>query len=634
MPDNSDKPAKMQWGIQRNRVRWWVWALPALAIAGLFAWPKARAAVKQWNAGRHLRRAEELVTQKDFKRAVLDVRNAIEAGGMSAKAARVMAEAMEGAGAFANAAAWRGQFDSIQPNDIPNTVAWASDSLKAGDVATASRVLSTLKPQSANDAEYHATAAAVAEAAHDTAATENHWAEAARLRPNEDRYRMHLAVLRLTSKEVAKHTEAVAVLRELSTKPATALPALRALLADAAHFTDWLSAMAHADALVASPGSTFADKLARLEMLRTMKADAATPYLSELRNDALGNPEDLYLMLMWMEQHHLALMASDWVRSLPQELTNTAPVCVAVAAVFARSTEWQRLREFLDDHNWAEWEYLRHAFLSRTLEKIGDEEDAATQEWADAVSAARSKQDAIPRLERIVRLAIGWHWEQRAQEVMWNMVNAPLCPPWIPEALRQIAEETANAGQLQKLAALRLRADPKSSTLRNSFAFFSLLARTDSGDPHREAERLFAEHPGDTDIAITRALSLHQQGRTEEALAVTAGLSAAELKKPQPALYHAIFLTAKGEPEKAANFFELAVERRMYVEEKFLIERAKQNAEKTAHEREYAEAVKAARAAKAARDAELDKIVAAARSAREREKAEKEAMATESNSAR
>jgi len=50
-----------------------------------------------------------------------------------------------------------------------------------------------------------------------------------------------------------------------------------------------------------------------------------------------------------------------------------------------------------------------------------------------------------------------------------------------------LAEENANAGRLQKLAALRLCADPKSSALRNAFAFYSLLARSDSGDPHREA---------------------------------------------------------------------------------------------------------------------------------------------------
>jgi hypothetical protein len=616
MSEKSEKPAKHQWQMQRSRVRWWMWVLPVIAIAGLFAWPKAKAATKRWSAGRHLRRAEESILQKDFKRAVLDVRSAIEAGGMNAKAARTMAEALEGAGAFANAAAWRSQFEGIQPGDVANTVAWASDSLKAGDVPTASRLLSALQPQPANDVEYHATAAALAEATHDTAGTELHWAEALRLRPDDEHYKMRLAVLRLTAKEIAKHDDAVTALRELSTRPATCLSALRALLTDAVHFTDWQSAMTHADALVAAPGSNFADKLARLEMLRTMKADAATSYLSELRNVALGNPADLYLMLMWMEQHHLALMASEWVRSLPPEQVDVPLVSVAAATVFARSAEWQRLREFLEGHAWGEWEYVRHAFLSRTLEKLGDEDDAATQEWAEAVSVARSRADAIPRLERIVRLAIGWGWEQRAQEVMWGMVNAPLCPPWIPEALRQIAEESAHAGQLQKLAALRLRADPKSAVLRNAFAFYSLLARSDSGDPHREAERLFAEHPGDTAIAITRALSLFQQGRTDDALAVTSALPAAELQKPHPAFYQALLFTAKGESEKAASFLAAAGSRKMFVEEKALLERAKLNADKSAREQDVAEALKAARAAKAARDAEAEKDIKAARIAR------------------
>ena len=655
MPDNSDKSLKKQWRTERRRVRWWMWALPAILLGSLFAWPKTKAAVKQWNAGRYLRRAEELATQKDFKRAVLDVRSAIEAGGMTAKAARIMAETLEGAGAFANAAAWRSQLDIIQPGDISNTVAWASDSLKAGDVATASRVISTLKPQPANDAEFHATAAAVAAAMRDNAEAERHWAAASRLKPHDDRYLLRLAMLRLISKDTAKHAAAVTALRKLAAKPATATQALRVLLADAVHFTDWQSTMAHADALVAAPGSTFADKLARLDMLRTMKAEASTAYLTELRTLALGTPDDLYLMLMWMEQHHLAMLAVEWLRSLPPDLTGAPPVCVAVATVFARSAEWGRLREFLDDHNWAEWDYLRRAFLSRTQEKLSDE-DAAAQEWAEAVAVVRSRPDAIPRLERLVRLAIGWGWEQRAQETMWGMVNAPLCPAWIPDALRQIAEENADAGQLQKLAVLRLRADSKSAALRNDFAFYSLLAHNDGGDPHREAERLFAEHPGDTAIAVTHALSLHQQGRTEEALAVTTSLPAAELEKPQPAFYQALFLTAKGEPGKAAGFLAAAEGRKMFAEERALIDRAKQNAGKAVHEREYAEAVKAARATKAARDAELEKAVEAARmarsqaaqpedaekekaiqaarDARERDKRAKEAVAAESSASK
>ena len=372
----------------------------------------------------------------------------------------------------------------------------------------------------------------------------------------------------------------------------------------------------HADTLVASQGSTFADKLSRLEMLRTVKADASTAYLAEVQNIALGSPGDLYLMLMWMEQHHLALFASEWIRSLPPEQINVPPVCVAVASVFSRSAEWERLRDFLDDRNWAEWDYLRRAFLSRMLEKLGDEDTRAAQEWADAIAAARSQPDAIPRLERLVRLAIGWGWEQRAQDTMWGMVNAPLCPPWIPDALRQIAEENADAGQLQKLAALRLRADPKSAVLRNAFAFYSLLARSDSGDPHREAERLFAEHPGDESVLLTRALSLYVQGEPAGAAALTGSLPSEALKRPRTALYHAIFLTAAGESAKASEFVTVAQDWKMLPEEKTLLDRAKTIASKAAGEQEIAASAKALRAAKAARDLEAEKAVVAARAER------------------
>lgn len=95
------------------------------------------------------------------------------------------------------------------------------------------------------------------------------------------------------------------------------------------------------------------------------------------------------------------------------------------------------------------------------------------------------------------------------------------------------------------------QADPKSAELRNEHAFYSLLAHSEDGDPHGEAKKIFTENPGNAGIAITRALSLCQQGKVADAVAISGGLPAAELKKPKAAFYHAISLTAAGESAKA-----------------------------------------------------------------------------------
>ena len=67
---------------------------------------------------------------------------------------------------------------------------------------------------------------------------------------------------------------------------------------------------------------------------------------------------------------------------------------------------------------------------------------------------------------------------------------------------------------------------------------------------------------------------------------------------------------------KAGEFFRAAEARRMFPEEKALIERAQLAVTKAADELSVAEATKAAKASRAARELEADKAVEAARAAR------------------
>jgi hypothetical protein len=313
---------------------------------------------------------------------------------------------------------------------------------------------------------------------------------------------------------------------------------------------------------------------------------------------------------MWMNQNNLAMMVSEWSRTLERDIIGVTPVCVAVADAYARSSDWQRLREFLDGGAWGEQEYLRRAFLSRALERL-DEPEAGATEWNDGLSAARSRGDSRERLDRMVRLAIGWGWTHRAQEVMWSLAGTPACPRWILDRLWLVAIEKKDAAQLQKLAGVLARVDSKSVIFRNDFAFYSLLIRSDNGNPHGEAEKLFTENPGDQSVLLTRALSLYVQGDPAGAAALTGSLPAEALKRPRTALYHAIFLTAAGESAKASEFVTVAQDWKMFPEEKTMLDRAKTIATKAAGDQEIATTAKAMRAAKVARDLEAEKEIAA-----------------------
>ncbi len=630
----------MAWSIRKRKYwyqHWLVWMIFVAMAATFLGWPKIKGRFHRWTAARQVRHAAESIAQGDFKRAILEARSVLEASPLDIGATEIMARALEGAGSGAHAVLWRSRLDTFRPGNQENLLAWAEDSMKAGDVIAAEHILGMLKPEPTENAGYHATAAALATARHDNAGAERHWAEAFRIEPQEDLYRLKLAGIRLASKNEEVRGGAVAMLKELSGKPAKAADAWRLLLADATDYREWTKAREYADALVATRGSVFQDKLTRLVLLRQMKSRDATRYLTDLRNEGLQNPPDLYMLLMWMNQHDLALMVAEWAGTLPRDIVGVPPVCVAVADAYLRSSDWRPLLAFLDDHPWAEWEYMRRAFLARATERL-DDADRSAQEWKDGIAAARSRADSKDRLERLVRLAIGWGWEQRAQELMWGMAGSPGCPRWMLDALWQIAVENADTAQLQKLAGLLAKSDPKSVVFRNNYAFYSLLTRAGEGDPHREAERLFHENRGDVDIVLTRGLSLYQQGKAAEAAALTGGLPAAELRKPQAALYHAIFLTAFGEGAKAQEFITAAQGRRMFPEEKTMLERAKLEAGKAAEESSVSEKSRAIRAAKAAREAaeekELAEVSKAARAAKAAMDIEKEKAVEQARAAR
>jgi hypothetical protein len=278
-----------------------------------------------------------------------------------------------------------------------------------------------------------------------------------------------------------------------------------------------------------------------------------------------------------MNGHDLTLMVAEWVRFLPPDLLSKPPVCLAVAEAYSQAGDWAKLQEFTGTSTWAELDYMRRVFLTRALERLG-EADEATREWTEAVAAARSRADAM---ERLAKMAVMWKWDRRAEEIMWPLAAGPQCPRWVADHLWKAAMRRGETAQLQKLSAVLAKMDPKGLAARNNYAFLSLLTRTDEGDPHRVAESLHREKPDNALIASTYALSLFQQGKAEEAVAVMSAQKPEDLRQPQVALYYAIFLLAAGHKEKADEYLKLSADGAMLPEEKALLDRVKIAASKT-----------------------------------------------------
>ncbi len=535
----------------------------------MFAWPRAVHRYREWNAQRHVRSASEFFAKGDFRRAVLSANAALEHSPLDAGATRIIAKSLESLGVPASAE-WRTRLDMLLPGDPENILARARAALKTKGVESAEQMMNGLAPADRNSAGFHDLAALIALGKRDVSAAEKHWAEACRMEPANALHQVNLSRIRLESRAPGVRDAALGALEDLRAKPMASVEALRLLLSDALRTRDAAKARAMADALVADARSTFYDKLTRLDALRQVRDPRSGPYLLELRDGALAEPANLHALLMWMNGKDLSMMVTEWARDLPAESISKPPLGLTVAEAYAKTGDWKKLRELAGSSTWSTTDYLRRAFLTCALERLG-ETDEATREWTAAVAAARSRTDAM---ERLAKFALTWKWDRRAEEIMWPLTARPQCPQWVADSLWKLANQRGETAQLQKLSAVLAKLDPKGIAARNNYAFLSLLTRTDEGHPHRTAERLHREHPDNALVASTYGLSLYQQGRAAEAVALMSMLKAEDVRQPQVALYYAIFLLAAGENEKAEEYLKLSAGSPMLPEEKALLDRA------------------------------------------------------------
>ena len=396
--------------------RWHVWLLVLAVLAGGFlAEPKVRSRFNRWAEMRKIDRAAASFKKGDYAKAILDARGALESNPANLEANRIIAKSLEALD-FPAALTWRIRLEGLLPNDPENSMALAKDALDVGDRERAARAIKNLKPQDQNTAVFHDVSARLAMSRRDVVSAEADWEQACQLEPKDDRYRLSLATLRLTSKKPGARAAAIEILREIARGSKHAVHALRTLLADAmlqtesARLNEFALSLGggaattvgqsadlytlrelyldraraesadvreFADALVAAPGSTFDDKISRLSALREMKDPEASSYLEELRNAAVSNPDHIWRLVTWMNNNTLALLASDWVATLPADIVSKPPVCVAVADTYTKIPDWSKLRQAVEKGSWQEFDYMRRAFFARSLERLGEPDQGA-----------------------------------------------------------------------------------------------------------------------------------------------------------------------------------------------------------------------------------------------------------------
>ncbi len=538
----------------RSRIMWLGLLISAAAATAGFVWRKPLVhQYREWTQDMHARRAAEGLENKDYQRAILDGRKALEFDAFDVEANRVIAKAFEAQGS-AEAIAWRARLNIIKPGDPENALSWARDALDIGDVDTAEDALAVLKPSDQGGATFHGIAARIALGKRDLEKAESHWTEAVRLEPSSDDYRLSLARLQVRSRTAGVRDAATRTLESLTENPAHRVTALRTLIEDAMNHQEFSHARALADRLVAIPDAPFGDRIGRLAVLRDQNAPDAPQYLEQLRAESIGKPEQLSTLLEWMNQNELPLLVSDWVPALPPGISSKPPVSLAVADAYGRGREWTKLKSLVETASWKGFEHVRLAYLAHALNNLGNVVAAKTT-WGRAIAECDEKPE---RLAFLVRLAQTWRWDEPAELTLRKLSADERTPIWVLDALWNVARKSGDSAELHRLSRLIVKTRPKNPAARNNFIRLSLLRHMDEGSTHALASALFKERPDDISCAVTYALSLFLKDKVYEAVETMQTFPADRLRAPEAALYYAIFLQASGDTGKADEFFALS----------------------------------------------------------------------------
>ncbi len=563
---------------KRRGSRKWIWiagALLALTIGAYFAAVPARKYYHHWREKRHLDRAAAFFAKPDYKRAILDAKNALAFNDKSTEAIRILAQSFDALHSPL-AIEWRAKLAALVPNDLENSIGWAAAALQSGDTATADRILRNIPFEDHDTARFHHLSALVALNKRDAVKAEFHWSEAAKLNASEDGFKLNMAAVRLKLGSSVERTNALELLKQLSLTSKERIPAMRALLSDALRHGEEALARQLAAALADDPKALFSDKLLRLSTLRTLKDPDFAIWRGRLEAEATEHSDYAYEMIIWMNRNGYAKEVPTLLPRIREDFVSRPPVAIAVADSYAVSKNWADLQKSLRGSagKWKYMEYVRLATLAWAMDQSGDRNGSAGV-WKAAVAAAENRPE---RLETLARAATTWGWADRAEDVLWSIATlSTQSPTWVLQSLWVSTLKHGETDKLRQLARLMLQANPKSVTVRNNYTFLSLLRRTEEGSPHLAAEALYKENPTNPQVVSTYALSLYQLGRARAATEIMETLSAAQLREPALAIYYGMFLAGARRAAKAEEYLLLGSKwDRLLPEEEAMLDRVLQ----------------------------------------------------------
>jgi hypothetical protein len=527
-------------------------------------------AYRSWKQEHLLSLAREFAVKGDLRNAMLSASGVLRANPRNIEACRFMAVMAE-TNNSPDTVIWRSRVLELAPNSMEDRLALVRAAFLHNDLLTATNTLAGVTDAATNTLNYHLLAGLVAVATRQIPQAETHFLAASQIQPTNLVPQLNLAVLRLNDTNALVQSEARIALQKLAADPTLRSQALRELIADAQRQNNTNDALALAAQLVQPTNASFADRIVHLTVLQALHNEELTSALASCQKAAADDPAKINQLATWQAAAQGPGKALSWLETLPTQVQSNRTVQMTESECRVDLQDWRELQATLPQQNWAELEFVRHAFLARALRGL-DLKSSADTEWALAVKATDNHKESLAMLLRLAGL---WKWQSEGEELLWIFVNRYPEEKWAYTTLETALYVSGRTRSFMSLCEQQTKRDPSDLDAKNNLAMTALLLNAQEIKPHNMARELYEQHATNSTIISTYAFSLHLQKKDSEALRIMRQLKPQDLNRPAVSGYYGLFLEAVGSNQLAEPYLTWASRATLLPEERTLFAEAK-----------------------------------------------------------
>jgi Tfp pilus assembly protein PilF len=551
-------------------------ASAATVLLGIASFSYGSKLYRDWHQRRLLHRAASLLQEEKLDQAAQNARKVLTVDPNSVPAYYILAEAAERQN-LEEAVFWRAKIAQLLPKDPDSQLNLASAALRFGQIDLARKALNDVLPNYRDRATFHVVAGWLARAEGNLAEQEEQFAAAVKEEPGNDLYQFNLAALQIQSTDTEKSAKARAVLDRLTKVAPFRTGALRALLNDAVARNDLPAADNFAQQLQMSQEVTFSDYLLCLTFYRKLDEKKFRPLLERVKPFAVRNPSDLASLMSWMNENGLAEEVVKWIDKLSKDDLTFPPVSITVAAAYANTKNWSRLRRWTATGSWGDADYLRIAYQAiATRRSQSGNGWTANTEFERLWNSAEQATNEQPEHELdLARLASKWNLEKKSEQLWLRVAKNPPMRREALVALRRLYRTNDDLEKLYETLQRLHESSPTEAPITADLARLGLNIEQNTKESHDLAKEAYDRAPNEVNCAVTYAFSLYRLGRSADGLRIIQRLPPDQLHDTHGAVYVALLLADAGQIEGAEEYIAAAEAGKIYVEEKKLLDEAK-----------------------------------------------------------